>query len=94
MKQFSGLLLALLVWTPAQAFDGVPVEPQIAKERIVEAINPFPRGSMLMDKDELARSLQDYGMWRELQDRGTFPSDMPKVGEPYDWVTGNVIRKD
>lgn len=44
-------------------------------------------------KSELALSLRDYGIWREEHDRNTFPTDMPKAGEPYDSVTGNVIRE-
>jgi hypothetical protein len=41
---------------------------------------------------KLALKLQDYGMQREKRDRDTFPTHMPKVGEPYDLVTGNAIR--
>jgi hypothetical protein len=81
--------VALLAWfaPPAQAFDGQP--------RVVEARQSAPvnQPSLLsLDKDWLAQSLRDYGMWREQHDRDTFPPDMPGVGEPYDAVTGNAIR--
>lgn len=49
---------------------------------------------MTLNKAELALSLRDYGMWREEHDRNTFPTDMPKAGEPYDPVTGNAIRRE
>jgi hypothetical protein len=45
------------------------------------------------EKAKLSGDLLDYGMWREQQDRDSFPKDMPKVGEPYDWATGNAIRE-
>lgn len=58
------------------------------------AFHPFPRDNLLTpEKVKLALSLRDYGMWREEHDRNTFPSDMPKAGEPYDPVTGNAIRE-
>lgn len=57
------------------------------------AYQPFPQSSLLTpEKVKLALSLRDYGMWREEHDRNTFPTDMPKPGEPYDPVTGNAIR--
>jgi hypothetical protein len=43
--------------------------------------------------DELAGQLLDYGMWREEQDRNSFPIDPPGVGEPYDPMTGNLVRE-
>ena len=48
---------------------------------------------MTVNKTDLALSLRDYGMWREQHDRSTFPHTMPKAGEPYDPVTGNVTRE-
>jgi hypothetical protein len=42
--------------------------------------------------EELAQSLLDYGMWREEQDRNSFPNNMAKAGEPYDSFTGEVLR--
>jgi hypothetical protein len=42
----------------------------------------------------LALSLQDYGMMRSEQDRNNFPQHMPKAGEPYDPITGNVLYPD
>ena len=35
--------------------------------------------------------LLEYGKAREHYDRMTFPSNMPKAGEPYDLFTGNRI---
>jgi hypothetical protein len=42
----------------------------------------------------LVLSLQDYGMMRSEQDRNNFPQHMPRAGEPYDPVTGNVLYPD
>jgi hypothetical protein len=42
----------------------------------------------------LALSLQDYGMMRSEQDRNNFPQHMPRAGEPYDPITGNVLYPD
>jgi hypothetical protein len=50
-----------------------------------------PRSSI--DMDALTAALREYGIWREQHDRNTFPSDMPKVGETYDPVTGNAVRE-
>jgi hypothetical protein len=83
-------IIASLAWwaPPAQA------QAAINDSRIAEPRQPYTGPSLLsLDKDLLALALRDYGMWREEHDRNTFPSDMPKVGEPYDPVTGNAIRK-
>ena len=82
---------ALLLPAHAQALDG-QVVGQYTEQRTEQR---YQGPSLLsVDKDLLAKALLDYGMWREEHDRKTFPSDMPKAGEPYDPVTGNVIRRE
>lgn len=77
-------VIALLTWGAPQVFNKLAN----AKPRYV--IDPVsqPR-SLQIDVDALARSLREYGIWREEHDRNTFPTDMPKAGEPYNPVTGN-----
>jgi DNA-binding IclR family transcriptional regulator len=82
-----GAAITLLWWAP-------PVQAQATVDSSrTEPRQPYTGPSLLaIDKDLLALALRDYGMWREEQDRNTFPSDMPRAGEPYDPVTGNAIR--
>jgi len=56
-------------------------------------LTPPARADDMALHDRLALSLRDYGLWRAEHDRNTFPTNMPKVGEPYDPVTGNAIRR-
>jgi hypothetical protein len=59
-----------------------------------EAKPPIDITTMTADETaKIASDMLDYGMWREQQDRDTFPKDMPKAGEPYDWETGNALHK-
>jgi hypothetical protein len=81
------VIAALAWWAP-------PVQAQATVEGSkTSQRQPYTGPSLLsLDKDMLALALRDYGMWREEHDRKTFPTDMPKIGEPYDPVTGNAIR--
>jgi hypothetical protein len=76
IKKFSVLLLLLLSATA----HGEPRK------------NPVPFDEWTAEQTAaLAASLRDYGLWRWEHDVTTFPEHMPKIGEPYDPVTGNVI---
>ena len=82
------MVFASLAWWAPPAQAQATLGDRVAKQR-----QPYTGPSLLaIDKSILALALQDYGKWREEHDRKTFPADMPKVGEPYDPVTGNVIR--
>jgi hypothetical protein len=74
-------IIAILLLTGAAAYAG-------ESKPVVDITNMSPA-----QISHLAGNMLDYGMWREEHDRNTFPIDMPKVGEPYDPVTGNAIHK-
>ena len=80
------MMLKILLITPF-----IMISPATAQQKPPERHYQGP-SLLSIDKDLWARALRDYGMWREKHDRDTFPTDIPKIGEPYDPVTGNAIR--
>jgi hypothetical protein len=77
------IALILAVALPTAAAQGEPMHSPRRFDKMTPA-----------DIAALALSLQDYGMMRSEQDRNNFPQHMPRAGEPYDPVTGNVLYPD
>lgn len=88
------LIIALLLVSGAALAQKADRAPKTG-DQIPKAVLPAGdlQEKVQLNAIDLSLHLLPYGIRREREDRTSFPWDLPKEGEPYDWTTGNAIRK-